>query len=467
MRSIQELLHRHKYDVFVCGVLVVGLSAAMAVINPTCPYPVNDEFCYVQSVEQCMKLGQLTLGTSQAACYVPIALGWAWASLFGLNCLNLRILVACLSVCATLLLFFSLRLTHTSRSNALAIAALTAFLPICLNLSSLYMTDLFGHLFLTLQLFFMIKAVSVREAKWLWAAQLSLLLAIFSRQQLFICFVPLLYVQWFLGSRKPLVYIAHVVIPVFAFFIAQRLLALNELSTANSFMASLLGDHLTKYLHLGFWSSTLYKASVYIGLLLSPLAIFRLAHIDVSPLSGRIEKVKVAALAAILIVIAALGAFYNFKDGRAFPFYPNMINLPRIGVVNVLGPIEPIITNQWMPRAIELFGLAAFFVLIIVSVVKQRANTKSVEGVQNLKCIKLSAAAMLVLLSLEAILMTQVQIIDRYFYVVICPGAILLGAGCLNLEMQSPYGILKKIFCGTLIISSDVDPKLTTKTLKS
>jgi len=120
------------------------------------------------------------------------------------------------------------------------------------------MTDLFGHLFLTLQLFFMIKAVSVRDAKWLWAAQLSLLLAIFSRQQLFICLVPLLYVQWFLGSRKPLVYIAHVVIPVFAFFIAQRLLALNELSTANSFMASLLGDHLTKYLHLGFWSSTLY-----------------------------------------------------------------------------------------------------------------------------------------------------------------------------------------------------------------
>ena len=163
----------------------------------------------------------------------------------------------------------------------------------------------------------------------------------------------------------------------------------------------------------------MYKASVYIGLLLSPLAIFRLAHIDVSPLSGRIEKVKVAALAAILIVIAALGAFYNFKDGRAFPFYPNMINLPRIGVVNVLGPIEPIITNQWMSRAIELFGLAAFFVLIIVSVVKQRANTESVEGVQNLKCIKLSAAAMLVLLSLEAILMTQVQIIDRYFYVVI------------------------------------------------
>jgi hypothetical protein len=421
-------------------ILFCGAFGVFTALNITSPYPANDEYAYYSSVVESIKCNSIKLGYVQAACYVPIFLGVLVCKLVGTSYFNLRLISAAVSIATCAVFYLIMKNLHVSKSMALLLSIAVFFHPVSLNLSCHFMTDVITSFFVLICLGFIFLGLKKDKFWPTWFSQVALALAIFCRQHFFV--ISLVY-PYLLARKRGRILISDMIslLPgCFAFLVANQMMAANAHATSVSFMSrlfSIIGLAFSKPIaFVRVESSFVSIGIIYLG-------IFCLAQIIIACVATR-DRLRLKSPFGFLVLFAVaviLFGFYSlYEQQRNYPYLLNIIDLPRIGVINIIGTVPPVWRDPLILNAVSVFGLlAGLFGVRFVLCSIHRFPDRSTE--------RFFMEAVIIVVSLlfgVTVLMTQVQALDRYYYCILLPMSILLGAACskINLNRIKSFAVL-------------------------
>lgn len=405
--------------------------SVICVLNINSPYPANDEYAYYSSVVKTLGANSPQLTNVQAACYVPVLAGVLIAKVFGLSYFHLRLMSFCALYLACLVFYLILRGLKISPLLAILLAVTSFFHPVSLNLGCHFMTDAVTNYFILVFLGLILLGLKMKARLPFYLSQIFAVLTVFSRQHFFIiCLVyPYLFARQ-RGKSRAADFIWLLPCSL-SFWMAHGLMSVNCSATAVSFMgrlATIIKSAFCQPINFIQGEFEFFAIGViYLG-------IFCACQIILSFPNCKSIKTKWSFPAGfcILSAVGILGFCSLMAQRKSYPFLLNIIDLPRVGVVNIIGVVPPVWRDSTMLWMISVIGL----ILGLIGIWLIIRNFRKFPKLTPEKIFIEGLAVLTVLLFLETVLMTQVQALDRYYYCVLMPVSIIFAVSYSRLKFS-------------------------------
>lgn len=363
------------------AIIAAFFLIAAVFISPAGNFPLNDDWMYSFAVKRFMEARIFEfVGPNCASCLMHVISGALVCAPFGFSHEVLRVFTFSLAFVSAVAVYALARELRVSRSLSTFGALTYSANPIFLNLAFSYMTDVSWLAFTSLSVLFTIQGVKRNSVVRFGLASVMLLVAIGIRQTaaaLIATNVLLLAYLWLRGKHSWTVLLGLIAAPAVWFKLVDQIAPISTnhpmaygwyQNHVNGIFSGLLKKPLPTLYELDLHTG---EAAFYIALLLLPLLV------TLAPRFSDLFKRKPRILGAWFVLsfgtcIATLMKFVVI-DHNAMPFSQNLLRMPVLGTLAIMGINLPALSKQWKVVLTDVSAISAALLLAVLLAGLQRA----------------------------------------------------------------------------------------------